>query len=83
MTLDRKHAYCRRNRLRQLRAFCWAARLESITRAAARLGVTQPAVSLQVRDLENELEAVLFDRGGAGNNLEEVALKTTVRWECG
>ena len=69
MTLDRKHAYCRRNRLRQLRAFCWAARLESITRAAARLGLTQPAVSLQVRDLEHELEAVLFDRGGAGISL--------------
>ena len=48
-----------------MRAFCYAARLGSITQAAARLGLTQPAVSLQVRDLEDELEAVLFDRGGA------------------
>ena len=65
MTLDRKRTYCKRNRLRQLRAFCHVARLGGITRAAARLGITQPAVSLQVRDLENEFEAVLFDRSGA------------------
>ena len=65
MTFDRKRIYYKRNRLRQLRAFCYAARLGSITQAAARLGLTQPAVSLQVRELEDELEAVLFDRSGA------------------
>lgn len=65
MTFDRKRIYYKRNRLRQLRAFCYAARLRSITRAAARLGLTQPAVSLQVRELEYELEAVLFDRSAA------------------
>ena len=57
--------YHKRDRLRQLRAFCQAARLESITRAAESLGLSQPAVSLHVRELENELEAILFDRSGA------------------
>ena len=64
MTFDRQRAYYKRNRLRQLRAFCYAAQLGSITRAASRLGITQPAVSLQVRELEDELEAILFDRTG-------------------
>ena len=80
MTFDRKRTYYKRNRLRQLRAFCYAARLGSITQAAARLGLTQPAVSHQVRELEDELEAVLFDRGGArisltsaGESLYEIA----------
>ena len=50
--------------MRQLRAFCHAARAESITRAAELLGVGQPAVSMHVRDLELELEARLFERHG-------------------
>lgn len=54
----------KRDRLRQLRAFCAAARFESMTRAAECLGVTQRAVALQVRNLENELETGLFDRVG-------------------
>ena len=53
----------KRDRLRQLRAF-YAARFESMTRAAECLGVTQRAVALQVRNLENELETGLFDRVG-------------------
>ena len=80
MTFDRKRTYYKRNRLRQLRAFCYAARLGSITQAAARLGLTQPAVSLQVRELEDELEATLFDRSGsrisltsAGESLHGIA----------
>ena len=64
MTVDRKRIYHKRDRLRQLRAFCHAARSESISRAAADLGVTQSAVSMQVRELEHELEAVLFERTG-------------------
>ena len=65
MTLNHKRTYCKRNRLRQLRAFCHAARLVSITRAAERLGLTPMAVSLQVRALESEFEAALFDRRAA------------------
>ena len=64
MVVDRKRIYHKRDRLRQLRAFCHAARSQSITRAAAELGITQSAVSMQVRELEHELEAVLFERSG-------------------
>ncbi len=66
MAVDRQRIYHKRDRLRQLRAFCHAARHGSITQAAESLGLSQPAVSLHVRELENELDAVLFDRGGPG-----------------
>ena len=54
----------RRDRLKQLRAFCEASRLGSISRAAERLGASQPAVSMQVRALEDELGVSLFERRG-------------------
>lgn len=80
MAVDRKRIYHKRDRLRQLRAFCHAARLGSITRSAEHLGISQPAVSLHVRELEHELEAVLFERSGpyvtlteAGERLYELA----------
>ena len=66
MAVDRKRTYDKRNRLKQLRAFCRTARLNSITRAAETFGVSQPSVSLQIRQLENELGIVLFDRSGSG-----------------
>ena len=54
----------RGDRLKQLRAFCETARCGSISRAAERLGSSQPAVSMHVRALEDELGATLFDRRG-------------------
>ena len=66
MAVDRKRIYHKRDRLRQLRAFCHAARLNSITRAAEAIGVSQPSVSLHLRELENELEVILFDRSSSG-----------------
>ena len=54
----------RNDRLRQLRAFCFTAEAGSISRAAERLGLTQPSVSLQIQALERELETVLFERRG-------------------
>ena len=77
MAVDRQRIYHKRDRLRQLRAFCHAARHGSITQAAESLGLSQPAVSLHVRELENELDAVLFDRGGPG-----VALTSAGRRLC-
>ncbi len=49
---------------RQLRAFCEVVERKSFSLAAERLGVTQPAVSLQVRGLEKRLGAQLLDRSG-------------------
>lgn len=49
---------------RQLAAFCSVVERRSFSQAADRLGVTQPAVSLQVRALEKRLGAQLLDRSG-------------------
>jgi len=48
--------------LRQLRAFVSIGRLGSFTRAAEALHATQPALSAQIRDLEEALGVKLFDR---------------------
>jgi LysR family carnitine catabolism transcriptional activator len=48
--------------MRQLRAFATIGRLGSFTKAAAALFTTQPALSAQVRNLEDTLEVRLFDR---------------------
>src|SRR3954465_3448086 len=49
---------------RQLAAFCEVVERRSFSLAAEKLGVTQPAVSLQVRALEKRLGAQLLDRSG-------------------
>jgi len=49
---------------RQLATFCAVVERESFSQAAERLGVTQPAVSLQIRALEKRLGRQLFDRSG-------------------
>jgi DNA-binding transcriptional LysR family regulator len=61
---------------RQLAAFCAVVERRSFSQAAEQLGVTQPAVSLQIRSLEKRLGTQLLDRSGrrvepteAGNRL--------------
>ncbi|HET9938056.1 MAG TPA: LysR substrate-binding domain-containing protein, partial [Gaiella sp.] len=49
---------------RQLAAFCAVVERRSFSQAAELLGVTQPAVSLQVRALEKRLGTQLLDRSG-------------------
>src|SRR4051794_38987429 len=49
---------------KQLAAFCAVVERRSFSQAAERLGVTQPAVSLQVRALEQRLGQRLLDRSG-------------------
>ena len=55
--------------LQQLRGFCEVARQGSFTRAADKLFLTQPAVSQQVRSLEEELGQSLLERGRKGVRL--------------
>ncbi|TML83595.1 MAG: LysR family transcriptional regulator [Actinobacteria bacterium] len=49
---------------RQLAAFCAVVERKSFSHAAEQLGVTQPAVSLQIRSLEKRLGQQLVDRSG-------------------
>ena len=46
-----------------LETFVLVADLESFSEAAKTLGVSQPAVSFQIKSLEKELGAPLLDRG--------------------
>lgn len=52
--------------LRQLQCFIEVSDLESVTRAAERLNVAQPAVSRHMRALEYDLGVRLFERCGRG-----------------
>src|SRR5437899_9852525 len=49
---------------RQLAAFCTVVERRSFSQAADQLGVTQPAVSLQIRSVEKRLGLQLLDRSG-------------------
>jgi DNA-binding transcriptional LysR family regulator len=60
---------------RQLQAFCEVVERKSFSQAAERLGVTQPAVSLQIRSLEKRLGAQLLDRSGRRVEPTEAGLR--------
>lgn len=55
--------------LTQLRAFITVAHEGNLTRAAARLNLTQPAVSLQIKSLQQSLKLQLFSRTPSGMSL--------------
>jgi DNA-binding transcriptional LysR family regulator len=55
--------------LYQLRGFATVAELGHLTRAAERLHVSQPALSAQIRALEEALGVTLFERGSGGMTL--------------
>ena len=60
---------------RQLAAFCTVVEKSSFSQAAEKLGVTQPAVSLQVRALEERLGQTLLDRSGRRVEPTEAGLR--------
>ena len=56
--------YYKQNRLKQLRAFCYAAQAHSMSKAAEQMFLSQPSISLLVQSLEKDLGARLFERQG-------------------
>lgn len=54
----------KQNRLQQLKGFCAVVETRSVSKAASRLSLTQPTVSLQVQSLERDLATTLFERRG-------------------
>lgn len=61
--------------LTQLRAFVTVAQEGNLTRAAGRLHLTQPAVSLQIKSLQQSLNVQLFSRGPTGMILTDDGAK--------
>jgi LysR family nitrogen assimilation transcriptional regulator len=59
----------------QLRTLVHVAELGSVTAAAERLGIAQPALSRQIRLLESELGGALFTRHGRGMALTDLGLR--------
>jgi DNA-binding transcriptional LysR family regulator len=57
--------------LRHLRYFIIVAEEENVSRAALKLHVSQPALSRQIRDLEDELGFLLFQRSAKSLRLTE------------
>ncbi len=64
MSNSKSPLYYKQNRLKQLRAFCMAARTGSISEAAEKLFLSQPTVTLQIQALERDMNVVLFERRG-------------------
>src|SRR5207244_11409655 len=60
---------------RQLAAFCAVVERKRLRQGAERLGVTQPAVSLQIRSLEQRLGRQLLDRSGRRVEPTEAGLR--------
>lgn len=63
-TSEYKNMNQKQNRLKQLRAFVHASQTGSISKAADRLNLSQPSISLQIKGLEEELDTTLFERRG-------------------
>ena len=58
--------------LKQLKCFYYVASAQSFTKAAAQLGVNQPATTKQVRELESYYNIELFDRNSNTPTLTEI-----------
>lgn len=57
--------------IKQLEVFLWVAELQSFTKAAHQLYMSQPAVSFQIKALEENLQVALFKRGDKKVTLTE------------
>ena len=67
--------------LRHLRYFVGVAETENVSRAALKLHISQPAVSRQVRDLEDEIGLPLLKRAGKSVSLTQAGRTHTVEYK--
>lgn len=65
--------------LRVLRYFLTLAREENLSTAAIKLGITQPTLSRQLQELEDEFKTKLFNRGCRGRSLTLTAKGVILR----
>lgn len=63
--------------LAQLEALFWVARLGSVRAAATRLNITQPALSLRIKELESALRGRLLNRDSYRATLTTLGLEVT------
>lgn len=63
--------------LAQLEALFWVARLGSVRAAATRLSITQPALSLRIKELESALGGRLLNRDSYRATLTTLGLEVT------
>lgn len=68
--------------LQKLEVFCTVAELQSVTRAAAKLCISQPVVTAHVRQLEQRLGVRLIKRDGRGIALTEAGARV-LKWAQG
>ena len=66
-----KQFYYKKNRLQQLRGFCCAAQVNSISKAAKMMNLNQSTITLQIQSLERDMKAKLFIRNSKGLKLTE------------
>ena len=67
--------------LSQLEALFWISRLGSVRAAATRLNITQPALSLRIKDLEATLGGQLLNRGSYRATLTTLGLEVAQQAE--
>lgn len=65
----------------QLEALLWVGRLGSVRAAATRLRITQPALSLRIRELESTLGGALLNRDGYRATLTTLGLEVAQQAE--
>jgi DNA-binding transcriptional LysR family regulator len=80
-TLHNFHAYLLSMDLVLLRSFLAVADSGAITDAAERIGVTQPALSRRLQQLEDHLGVVLIERNRKGARLIDEAKAITARYD--
>src|SRR6516165_12777845 len=75
-----QNCYIQSMDLRRLRTFVAVAELGTVSKAALRLHISQPALSRQINELEQEFSLRLFDR--VGRRLMLTAVGEQVLEDC-